>query len=301
MPRRLRGLGGRSLGSAVFDFLNVFLIILLTLTFLYPLWFVILSSFATEQETMSLGFHLWISEFQFEAYRFAFSEYGNVQRAFVNSTLRTVLGTFFILIVTMFGAYPLSKRNLPGRNAFTIFFLVTMFFGGGLIPTYLWMRKLGMMNSRLALILPMLSNTFYIIIVRNFLMTIDSAYEEAALIDGANYVQKLARVIAPLSMPVLATIALWAAVAHWNAWFDALIYIKSESKQVLQIFLRRLLQEVITMYQDMGRYMLFTGEELPSKAVQAAVTIITIGPIILVYPFIQRYFIKGIFTGSLKG
>ena len=132
-------------------------------------------------------------------------------------------------------------------------------------------------------------------------MTIDLAYEEAALMDGANYLQILTRVIVPLSKPVLATVALWASVAHWNEWFAAMIYIRTESKQVLQILLRRIIQDVIVAFQEMERFADVNDIEIPTKSVQAAVTVLTIGPIILVYPFIQRYFIKGIFIGSLKG
>jgi putative aldouronate transport system permease protein len=295
--------GGRSFGSAVFDFLNVLFLILAAVTFTYPFWITLLTSFASERESMLLGFHLWISEWQLNAYKFLFSEYGSVGTAYINSIVRTVAGTFLIVVFTLLAAYPLSKKNLPGRTFITIYFLITMFFGGGLVPTYLWIRKIGLLNNRLVLILPLLANAFYIIIMRNFLMTIDSAYEEAALVDGAGYFHILFRIIVPLSKPVIATISLWAAVAHWNAWFDCLIYINDSSKEVLQIFLRR----ILTLYHsselqdDMQAFADQTMLDIPTNAVQAAVTIVTIGPIIFVYPFIQKYFIKGIFIGSLKG
>jgi putative aldouronate transport system permease protein len=285
----------------LFDSANAIFFILVSITFIYPFWITILTSFAGNRESMSLGFHLWISEWQTQAYKFAFSRFGNIWVPYKNSIFRTVVGTTIIVIVTLLGAYPLSKKRLPGRNIITIIFLITMFFGGGLIPTYLLIRKIGLINNRLVYILPIATNAYYIIITRNFLMTIDDAYEEAALADGANYFQILVQIMIPLSKPILATIALWAAVAHWNAWFDGLIYVTDESKHVLQLFLRRLMTEVIAMTENMERFADTEMLDMPSYSVQAAVTILTIGPIILVYPFIQKYFIKGIFIGSLKG
>ncbi len=293
--------GKQSAGSAIFDSLNAIFMILAGITFLYPFWITILTSFSGHQASMSLGFHLWLSEWYTTAYRFAFSRFGRIGVAYGNTIFRTVAGTALIVSFTLLGAYPLSKKRLPGRNLITIFFLITMFFGGGLIPTYLLIRRIGLLNNRLVYILPLATNAFYIIIMRNFIMTIDDAYEEAAFVDGASYFQILVRIIIPLSKPVIATIVLWAAVAHWNAWFDGLIYITHESKHVLQLFLRRLMTEVIAMTEHMERFAGIEEEAMPSYAVQAAVTVLTIGPIILVYPFIQRYFIKGIFIGSLKG
>ena len=184
----------------------------------------------------------------------------------------------------------------------TAYILVTMFFAGGLIPTYLVIRKLGLIDSRWVLILPLLANGFYIIIMRNYLMTVDPAFEESAFMDGANYLQIMARIVAPLCKPVLATIALWTMVLHWNSWFDALIYLRDESKIVLQLLLRRLLlaeQATLDRIREFGGP-IDAEDRLPSEAVKAATTLITIGPIILVYPLLQRYFIKGIFLGSLK-
>jgi len=296
-------LSRRTAGDAVFDSLNVLFLGLFCLTILYPFWSTILMSFSDAYEMRSMGFRLWLRHWSTISYQFAFSEYGNVGTAYVNSILRAVAGTGLTIAMTFLGAYPLSKRNLPGRNALTIFLLITMYFGGGLVPTYLLIRSLGLIDSRWALVLPGMAGGFNIIIVRNFIMAIDSAYEESAFIDGASYLQSMARIMFPLCKPVIATVALWSVVGHWNAWFDALIYINSESKIVLQLLLRRMLQKVQVMQQSMRRFELeaLNGNLLPSEGVQAAVTVITIGPIILVYPFFQRYFVKGVFIGSLKG
>lgn len=293
--------GRRTVGGVIFDTANALFMLCVGITFVYPFWITILTSFAGHRQSMSLGFHLWIDEWHTTAYRFAFSRFGNITVAYTNTIYRTVVGSALMVACTMLGAYPLAKRNLPGRTIITIFYLITMFFGGGLIPTYLLIRRLGLLNTRTVYVLPVMANAFYIIIMRNFIMTLDTAYEEAALVDGATYLQILVRIIAPLSKPIIATIALWGAVFHWNSWFDALIYVSDPNKLVLQIFLRRLMNEVVEMTENMERFAGLTEEAMPSYAVQAAVTILTIGPIILVYPFIQKYFIKGIFIGSLKG
>ena len=200
----------RSPAGVLFDVLNHLFLILFAISVLYPFWTTLILSFSPVDEATSLGFKLWINEWSVAAYRFAFSKYGNMGVAYANSIFRTVVGTLLAVAFTLCAAYPLSDRDLPARSFLTIVLLVTMFFGGGLVPTYLLIRRIGLMNTRAVLILPMLVNVFYVIIVRNFLMTLDKAYEDAAFIDGANYVQILIRVIVPLSKPVIATVALWS-------------------------------------------------------------------------------------------
>ena len=289
-------------GAVAFDAINLFFLFLFCLTILYPFWTTVLLSFSGVHEGLSLGFHVWISDWRLSAYDFIFERYGHIGRIYFNSIFRTVVGTTLTIVFTLLAAYPLSKRNIPGRSIMTIYLLVTMFFSGGLIPTYLLIRSLGLINTRWVLILPTLTMTYYIIIARNFLMTIDNAYEEAAFMDGASYPQILAKVIVPLCTPIIATVALWHAVHHWNAWFDALIYTRGEKQMVLQLLLRRLVIEAEEAFEaEMRGYADDLNVELPTEAVKAAVTIITIGPIVLLYPFLQRYFVKGVFVGSLKG
>ena len=173
------------------------------------------------------------------------------------------------------------------------------------MPTYLLIRELGLINSRWALILPVGINAFYIVIARNFLMTIDQGMEDSAVIDGASYWKVLIRIIVPLARPAIAVIALWAAVQHWNAWFDALIYTPKRELRVLQLLVRDMITLLRTDILDR-----FTNEmgaqnveipRIPPEAVKAATIIITIGPIILVYPFVQKYFVRGVMLGSVKG
>ena len=292
----------RSAGGIAFDVVNVLLMALFALTILLPFWMMLVLSFTPNEWDNDMGLKLWTPEWSLATYRFALSSYGDVVQAYGNSILRTVLGTAAIVAATVAAAYPLSKQRLPGRTFMTVVILITMVFSGGFITLYLVVRSVGLLDTRLALILPSMANGFYILIMRNFMMTIDNAYEEAAFIDGAGYLQILTRVVLPLSKPALAVIALWSAVFHWNEWFHALILINDESKLVLQLILRRMLK-LLTSDDlfDMLDWADQQGIILPDKAVRAAVMILTIGPIVAAYPFVQRHFVKGITIGGLKG
>jgi putative aldouronate transport system permease protein len=291
----------RSVGGVAFDLVNTLLMALFALSILVPFWIMLVLSFTPNEWANDLGLKLWISRWSFATYRFALSSYGDVVQAYGNSILRTVLGTAAILVATVAAAYPLSKKRLPGRTSMTVVILITMVFSGGFIPLYLVVRGVGLLNSRWALILPSMANGFFILIVRNFLMTIDDAYEESAFMDGANYFQVLVRIIMPLAKPLLATIALWLAVLHWNEWFQAMIYTRDESKIVLQLLVRRMIQDLFFIDEAVRQFQTAREATLPSQSVRAAITVLTIGPIVLVYPFLQRHFIKGVFAGSLKG
>lgn len=229
-------------------------------------------------------------------YKFALGT-SAIPTGFKNSIIRTVVGTALSVIMTACGAYPLSKKNLPNRNLWTTIILIPMFFGGGLIPSYLLMKSLNLINTRWALILPGLVSTYNLILVRNYMMSLPDSIEESAKIDGANDITVLFRIVLPISKPILATIALWVAVGHWNAWFDCLIYITKEELNVLQVVLYR----VINMGSEQTVTGQFTGEYVYPDALKACVIMITTVPIILVYPFAQKYFIQGIMVGSLKG
>ena len=288
-----------SIIGRVFDLFNYLLLSIFALSILYPFWLMILTSFAKESEALALGFHFWIEEWTTYAWEYVLSTQG-VGVGYFNTILRTVTGALFTLVVTLFAAYPLSNREIPGRTAVTVFFLITMFFSGGLVPTYLVIRSLGLINNRLVLILPPAFNVYYIIIMRNYLMTIDKAVEESALVDGANYFTILFKIIVPLARPVVATILLWATVFHWNAWFDALIYIRDVNKRVLQLIVRRI-YEMMAASIELLEYWDDIGVRFPPQSVKAVMVLATIGPIILIYPFVQKHFIRGIMIGSLKG
>ena len=296
--------GTQSFGGRLFDAVNHVGFFLLCITFIYPFWTILVTAFEPIDGVYRLGLHIWPKEFRTESWIYIFSR-ERVGVAYYNTLFRVVIGTLFILLVTFTGAYALSKRDLPGRGVITFLYVLTLFFSGGLVPTYLLIREIGLINSRWALILPVGINAFYIVIARNFLMTIDQAMEDSAVIDGASYWKVLIRIIVPLARPAIAVIALWAAVQHWNAWFDALIYTPKKELRVLQLLVRDMITLLRTDILDR-----FTNEmgaqnveipRIPPEAVKAATIIITIGPIILVYPFIQKYFVRGVMLGSVKG
>ena len=219
---------------------------------------------------------------------------------FMNTLLRTVLGTILSLLVTIFAAYPLSKRYFPNRTFWTLFIVFTMFFSGGLIPSYLLVKNLGLMNTTWALILPGLISTFSMIIARNYFMSLPDSLEESAKIDGANDLFILYKIIVPISMPIIATLTLWTAVAHWNAWFDSMIYMTDSKNHVLQIVMRRIVLEGTQDMLDVNT-LDDANSVVNPETIKAATVMVTIIPIILFYPFLQKYFVKGVLVGSLKG
>ncbi|MEK5440829.1 carbohydrate ABC transporter permease [Fredinandcohnia sp. FSL W7-1320] len=287
---------------SLFNIFNITGFIIFSILVIYPFWQTIVLSFSDAESASSLGLNLWPDKWIPDAYQYVFT-YENIMVAYLNTIIRTVIGTALIVCFTVLAAYPLSKKDLPYRNFFTIFFLIAMFFSGGMIPDYLLIKNLGLLNNSLSLILPSAVNVFFIIIMRNYFMTIDKGLEESAIMDGANYLTILTKIIIPVSKPVIATVALWAAVYHWNEWFHALVYIQDDSKTVLQIVVRDMLT-AMDISNSQGAQMGGGGmssAELMLSNVRAATVMISIGPIVLIYPFVQKYFIKGIMIGSLKG
>lgn len=281
----------------LFDIFNYTMFIIVTVLMIYPFWNTLATSLMNANEASDLGLKLFPKEITFEAYKLALSS-RLLSYAYVNTILRTLIKTALSVTLSFFAAYPLAKKQLPARTFFTIIFLIPMFFGGGLIPNYLLIKNLGMYDTFFALVFPGLLGTFNILIMRNFIMSIPHTIEESAVIDGASFLTVLLKIIIPLSMPILATVSLWVGVNTWNEWFGASIYTTSDKLTVLQVILRRAIIEndnVSMMNEVTG------NESVITKSIQAATIMITIGPIILVYPFAQKYFVKGIMVGSLKG
>ncbi len=290
----------RGAGSRVFDACNYGMLAVAGFLFFYPFWSLVLTSFSNSLEIQHVGLKFWNATWTIEPYRWVFEAQSvSIGKAYYNSVFRTVLGTGAILVVTFLTAYPLAKVRLPGRTPIMLYFVITMFFSGGLIPTYLLIRRLGLIDTRLVYILPEALSVWYVIIARNFLMAIDDEMEEAALVDGAGYLTILTRIVMPLAKPIVATIALWASVMHWNAWFDALIYIRDGNKRVLQLLLHKMMN-LLRNFEEFEELNIPMEITLPPASVQAVTVLVTIGPIILVYPFFQRYFVKGIMIGALK-
>lgn len=289
-----------SIGGRIFDACNAALLALFALSILYPFWTLVVQSFSPMDQATSLGLHVWSRDWRIESWQYILRN-GDMLIAYANTIYRVVVGTLLLLLTTFTAAYALSKRDLPGRDAITMAYLFTMFFSGGLVPTYLIIKDLGLINNRLVLVLPGMVSVYYIVIARNFLMTIDQAMEDAAMIEGAGYLTVLLRVMLPLSKPVLATVALWAAVGHWNAWFDALLYTNRKTLYVLQLVIMDMLRKLDTSKLDQYADMFPGMERIPAQSVQAATILFTIGPIVLIYPFVQKFFVKGVMVGSLKG
>jgi putative aldouronate transport system permease protein len=226
----------------------------------------------------------------------------NIITGYANSLLYTVVGTLLNVVITIFGAYPLSRKDLWGQNFFMKLFLFTMFFSGGLIPTYLLIKNLGLLNSFWVMILPGAVSMWNLIIMRTFFQTsIPYELQEAAFIDGCSNISVLVRIILPLSLPIIAVSILFYAVGHWNAYFNALIYLNDNEKFPLQLVLRQIL-----LQNDVGK-MTETGVETESQklliieSLRYAIIIVASVPVLLIYPFIQRYFVKGVMIGAIKG
>lgn len=288
----------RSRGERAFDGLNLAVLTVVALLALYPFVYIVLLSFATAADVARGGLLVIPRDFSAGSYDMIFHDPWFL-RGFGNSVLRTATGVAATLLMTALAAYPLSRPSLPWRRQLVFYVLFTMLFSGGLVPKYLLMKNLGLIDNRLVLVLPLMLTAFNVIILKNFFQQIPASYEEAARMDGASDLTILFRIFLPLSKPALATIALWTAVSHWNAWFDAMIFITSNEKQVAQIFLQRIVIENSVKDMQFGTPN-FNEQHYTPDALKAAVTVVTILPILAVYPYVQRYFVKGITLGGIK-
>ncbi len=288
-----------SRGQKTFAVINYTFMILFSLIIILPFLHLLSVSFSSSSDAARYGLHFIPKSISMTAYERIFGT-PEIWRAYLVTLVRTGFGTVFSLILTAMGGYVLSKKYMPDRTFYTSLIVFTMFFSGGLIPSFLLIRSLGLIDRYLALILPGAISTFSLLIVRNYFMTIPMSLEESAKIDGASDIRILFAIYLPVAKPILATVALWYAVGNWNSWFDCLIYMRSPKKFVLQIILRRIIllgtQEVIDNpgVQDLS----MTAHP---DSVRAAAIFVTTIPIMCVYPFVQKYFIKGIMIGSLKG
>ena len=254
-------------------------------------------SFSPSYVATKGGFHLWPEDFTLENYAEVFAN-SFIWSGYKNTIIITIVGTVVQLCFTSMGAYVLSKKYFPHRNFWTFFIVFTMFFSGGLIPSYLLNKNLGLMDNMLVLFLPGLVSAYNLVIMRNFFQTLPEEVEESAMIDGAGRFRIFLSIVIPMSKPILATVGLWLAVGFWNSWYDVLLYITDESKFTLQIVLRRIL---LTGSKEIMEFTSTAQEMVSSEGLKAASIYVATIPILLVYPFLQRYFVKGINMGSLKG
>ncbi len=290
---------GASGANPAFNILNYAFMLLMSVTTLYPFVFLITSSLSGLDMTLG-GFSLLPRDFTFTNYQKVFRNPA-IATGYYNTILRTAIGTSLSLLVTFCLAWPLAKKAFPGRNAWTALIVFTMFFSGGMIPAYILVRQLHLIDTVWALVLPELVTAYNFVIVRNYMQTIPSSMEESAKMDGANDIVILFRIILPVCKPIIATIALWVAVWHWNAWFDSMIYVTKASGQVVQLVMRRIVLEGSDQLTQMMAEAQRQGMVIAPEGLKAATIMVTTIPILCVYPFIQKYFVKGVMMGSLKG
>ncbi len=268
----------------------------------YPFWELVILSISPRNEAVQGGFRFITLNPTFNAYQEVVRS-PEIWRSFYNSIVRVILGTVLGVGLTSLTAYPLTKREMPFNRLITIVILFTMIFGGGLIPTYLLYKDLKLINSIWALVLPSAVSAYNLIIMRNFLYTIPISLEESARIDGASHFQIWYKIMLPLSKPAMATIALWIAVGHWNSYFDAMIYMTDRVKYTLPVILRRiLLENQLDKFMPANSVSTVNRMTPPTpETTKAAIIMVSTIPIILVYPFVQKYFAKGIMLGAVKG
>ena len=293
-----------TISEKIFRIFNIIILLLFALVILIPLWSVTMNSFVTEAEISRRGVFILIPEkWDLSAYKILLGSRSNIYNAYKNTLFITIVGTACNLLLTIPLAYGLSKKNLKGRLPIIAMIFFTMLFNGGLVPKFLLVKHIGLLNSLWALIVPTLIVTWNMFIMRNFFYAIPQGLEEAAFIDGANQLQILIKVVLPLSTPAIATIGLFYAVGHWNSWFPAILYITDTSKLPMQNILRNIVASLsANSLQDADAAVYDSiGVRPPSQAIKSATIIVSTVPILLVYPFIQKYFVKGVMMGSIKG
>ena len=287
----------RSVRGKSFDIVNYLILAIFSLTILFPFWNLFVKSISSPDAGIVEALQMWPKKFSAFNYQYVLNN-RYIWSGYRETLIRTITGTVLSVTLTAMGAYTLSKKNLPNRGFWTTVVLIPMFFSGGMIPTYMWMVDLHLIDNRLALILPGLVSSYNLIIMRNFFMAVPEGLEESAKIDGAGSIRVFFSIVLPISKAVLATVALWVMVGHWNAWFDATIYIRDADKLPLQVVLRRILLEGTQQMMDMNST---DTNHVTPDTLKAATTFICMLPIMCVYPFVQKYFVKGVIIGSLKG
>ncbi|PWW05057.1 putative aldouronate transport system permease protein [Paenibacillus cellulosilyticus] len=289
---KLRRIGG-------FEITNGLLMLAVCFMTLYPMWFVLVNSFNAAEYAV-LGTVNWLPKaFSLDSYRVVFNN-ENMMHGFLITALRTIIGTVVHVLFTAIVAYGLSKTNLIGRKFYMKYALITMLFSGGLIPTFLLMTKLGLYNNFLVFIIPAMYSFFDMVIFISFFRTIPDSLEESAKVDGASDYGVLFRIVLPNSMAVIATIALFSAVYHWNDYYQGVIYIRSQELLPLQTMLYKIIAENSMSFMQQQAMAQF-GARLPGNSIKFASMMVATVPILLFYPFIQRYLVKGVMIGAIKG
>jgi len=285
-----------------FNAVNLVVMLVLLFIFIWPLWFIVIASIRNPSAVWTGKVILFPIGFNLNAYK-EILKYDSIWIGYRNTILYTVLGTIINIFMTICAAYPLSRKDFVPRNFFMFMFMLTMYFSGGLIPTYLVVNKLGLMNTIWAMVIPGAVSIYNVIITRTyFINSIPESLQEAAELDGANSLQFLLKIVLPLSKPVIAVIALFYGIGHWNDFFSALLYLNNKQLFPLQTFLRDLLvQNKVSLDMTGLDAVQAESKMMLAQTIKYGVIVVASVPALCIYPFVQKYFIKGIMIGSVKG
>lgn len=286
-------------GEKVFDLFNIIFMVIAIVITLYPFWHIVMYSLSDVKLAATGGVFLWPRGFSSDTYRLVLQN-GSILTGFRVSFIVTLVGTAIATFFTATTAYPLSKGNLRGRTLFTFMIFFTMLFSGGMIPGYILVRSLGMFNTLSALIIPPAINAWNFFIMRNFFAALPDELEESAKMDGASDLRVFFTIVLPLSKAVMATIALFKAVQYWNDFFSTVLYILDRDKWALQAVLRQFISNFNVAVQQEGIDATSNINVTPATMTMATIVVTTL-PIVMVYPFVQKYFVKGVMIGSIKG
>lgn len=283
------------------NILGYLLVGLFALLCVIPFYLIIVASFTDESSLIRNGYPLFPTDFSVQSYLLCLKNPTEILRAYGTTIGVTVIGTVLAVFIATMTGYVLSRKDFPWRNKFSFFFFFTTLFSGGLVPSYmLCIRYLHFRNNYLGILLPLMFSVWNMIIAKSFMNGIPGAITESAKIDGANDIVIFIRLILPLSKPLLATLGLFSALAYWNDWYNCMLYITNENMFILQYYLQRMLGSAEAMRLVAEK----SGIALPSvplESMKMAMTVIATGPIVLLYPFVQRYFVKGLTIGAVKG
>lgn len=284
-------------GDKIFDIINYTLMALVVFITLYPLWYVVVASFSSGTAVTKGDVVFWIKDFSLSAYKKTLTA-PNIGTSYLNTIFYAFVGTAVSMIFTVLGGYVLSKKRLWGRKVITLFVMFTMWFGAGMMPNYILMSNLNLLDTRLGVILFGAVSTFYVILMKSFFESIPESMEESAKIDGADDFTVLFKIYLPLSTASLMTISLYYFVARWNSYFWPMILLTDETKIPLQVVLKKMLVEMTGLYENSSNMDL----SVTSKETMVYSTmVIAVVPMLLIYPFVQKFFVKGIMLGAVKG
>ncbi|MDD6763517.1 MAG: carbohydrate ABC transporter permease [Clostridiales bacterium] len=286
-------------GENIFNVVNIIIMFALMVLAAYPILYVVLASFSESKAFMQeTGLMFKPAGFSLASYKAVFTN-PNITRGYLNTIFYLVVGTAGGVFLTVLAGYCLSRKDLMFRNPIMLLITFTMFFGGGLIPTYLNVQNLGLLNTRAAVILPTIINTFNLIIMRTAFTAVPDSLAESASLDGAGHFTILFKIMIPLVMPTIMVIVLYYAVERWNEWFNAMIYLQDSSKYPLALVLREILMQNDTSSMTQGAS--FGDLDSVSETIKYAVIVVATLPILVLYPFLQKYFVKGVMVGAVKG